>query len=84
MDTAFQLERITKAKALVIVYEDALTALGLANTQSYTLDTGQNKQTVSKLDIKSLTESLDSLLNRIATMESHLYGNGSHTGGLAW
>lgn len=75
MDRAFIKERITATKALIVAYEDAVTALGTqGGVVSYTLDTGQSRQTVTRADISSLNRMLDSLYNRLATLEARLYG----------
>lgn len=84
MDSAFLLARITATKAAIVAYEDALLALSAANgVQSYTLDTGQDRQTVTRADIGSLNRAVDSLYNRLATLEARLYG-GSTQARPAW
>ena len=84
MDRAFIKERITATKALIVAYEDAVTALGTqGGVVSYTLDTGQSRQTVTRADISSLNRMLDSLYNRLATLEARMYG-GSLTARPAW
>ena len=70
-------ERITKTKAIIVAIEDALTALAGANgVQSYTLDTGQGRQTVTRESVATLQGQLDSLYNRVATLEARAYGSG--------
>ena len=44
--------------------------------QSYTIDTGQSRQTVTKQNITEFRNAIDSLSNRIATLEARCYGNG--------
>lgn len=84
MDRAFTKERITATKALIVAYEDAVTALGTqGGVVSYTLDTGQSRQTVTRADISSLNRMLDSLYNRLATLEARLNG-ASITARPAW
>lgn len=84
MDRAFIKERITATKALIVAYEDAVTALGTqGGVVSYTLDTGQSRQTVTRADISSLNRMLDTLYNRLATFEARLYGS-SLTARPAW
>jgi len=82
-DTFLQ-ERIAKTKALIVIYEDALTAIVTKGVQRYTLDTGQSVQTVTKIDVKDLNDSLDSLYNRLATQEARLDGSGVVTVRPAW
>lgn len=74
MDTTFIQDRITATKAAIIAYEGAVTALGTSNIQSYELDTGQDRQRVTRADVKDLNATLDSLYNRLATLEARLYG----------
>jgi len=77
MDRAFIQDRINATKAEIIAYEDASLALATGNIQSYTIDTGQNRQTVTKLDLYQINKTIDSLYNRCATLEQRL--NGSYT-----
>lgn len=84
MDRTFAVQRITATKALIVAYEDALTALATAGgVQSYTLDTGQDRQTVTRADLPALNQMIDSLYNRLATLEARVYG-GTTQGRPAW
>lgn len=83
MDAAFIQERIDATKAQIIAYEDAATALA-SGVQSYTLDTGQTRQTVTKLDMRGIQLTLDQLYNRCATLEARLNGSGTVTVRPAW
>lgn len=74
--STFLQERITKTEALIVAYEDALLALGTGGVQSYRLDTGQSNQLVTKMDVKDLQTTLDSLYNTLATLEARCTGNG--------
>lgn len=74
MDRDFVQQRITAAKALLLVYDAALNAISTGGAQSYTMDTGQTKQTVTKIDIGRLNDMISSLENRIATLEARLHG----------
>lgn len=84
MDAAFIQERITATKALIVAYEDALLAITTGGVESYTLDTGQSRQTVTKLSIDWLNKSIDSLYNRCTTLQARLDGSGSTTMRPAW
>ncbi len=83
MNAAFIQDRITATKAQIVAYEDAALALG-SGVQSYQLDTGQTRQTVTKLDLGKLQQTLDSLYNRCATLEARLNGSGTLTVKPAW
>ena len=85
MDAAYIQERITKTKALIDAWEDALTFLGTANgMQTYTLDTGQGRQVVSRSDIASINRIIDSLMNRLCILEARLNGSGVVTVRPSW
>jgi hypothetical protein len=74
-DRQFWLDRIEKTKLLIIAWEDAMLALSAGGVQSYTLDTGQTRQTVTKADLGTIKNTIDSLLNRLVTLEARI-GNG--------
>ena len=76
MDVAFIQDRITAIKLRIVAYEDAALALGTGGIQSYTIDTGQSKQTVTKLDLVNIQATIDSLMNQLAVYEARLTGNG--------
>ncbi len=71
-DLSFWRERLTKSKELVVVIEDAITFLTVNPTQSYKLDTGQSEQEVTRTNLPGLNKMLESVLNRIATLEQRL------------
>lgn len=83
MDKTFLQERIDSTKLQIIAYEDAVLALA-DGAQSYTLDTGQTRQTVVKFNLVSIQNTIDSLYNRMATLEGRLNGSGSVTTRPAW
>ena len=74
MDDAYIEDRITATKAMVLLYEDAITFLVTNPTQSYRLDTGQSVQDVTRTNLAALQLALDSLYNRITTFEARLNG----------
>ena len=84
MDRAFIQARIDATKAEIIAYEDAALALATGGVQSYTLDTGQTRQTVTRLELSSIQRTIDSLYNRCATLEARLNGSGTVTARPAW
>lgn len=75
-DSQFWQDQITAVKALITAYNAAILAVTVGGVQSYTLDTGQSRQTVTKYDIDKMNETLNSLLNRLATLEARLGGCG--------
>ena len=70
--------RETATKALIVAYEAALTELA-TGAQSYTLDTGQSRQVVTKADVGSIRNMLNTLDNRLATICARRDG-ASHVG----
>lgn len=68
-------QRIEKTRSLIEAYEEALTALA-SGQMSYSLDTGQTRQTVTKQNITSMRDTLNALENRLATLLARRYGGG--------
>lgn len=85
MDRTFLLERIAVTKSLIVAYESAVLALASANgIESYTLDTGQGRQTVTRADVSRLSATLDGLYNRLSVLQTRLDGSGVTRGVPAW
>lgn len=68
-------DRIAVIKAQIILYENAIDVIA-GGVQSYTLDTGQSRQTVTKANLADLNRVLDSLYNRLATFLARVKGCG--------
>lgn len=83
MDATFLQERIDATKAQIVAYDEAIAAIVSGNVQQYTIDTGQSRQVVTRLDLTSLQRTVDSLMNRLATYEARLNG-GSVVARPAW
>lgn len=83
-DCNFLRERIESTKAQIIIYEDATMALESGSLQSYSLNTGQTTQYVTKFDLARLQKHIDALYNRLAVLEARLTGNGTKIAGPAW
>ena len=71
----FLRERIAETKLQIVAYEDAVAALA-SGVQSYSLNTGQSQQSVTRTNLKDINAVLDSLYNRLVTLEARLTGNG--------
>lgn len=69
--------RVTATKAAIVAIEAAIVAVA-GGAQSYTLDTGQTRQVVSKADIASLRLQLNELENRLAVLDARLCGAGTN------
>lgn len=75
VDTTWLEDRITKTKALIEAYEDAILALS-SGAQTYSLNTGQTQQSVTKAQLGSLDLTLQRLENRLAVLEARREGGG--------
>ena len=68
--------KIAKKKALIDAYENAAEKIALGTMQSYTFDTGQTNQQVTKINLIKLTDAIDALYNQLVTLEARLTGCG--------
>lgn len=57
--------RIAAITAIIIAYETAITALSSGTIKSYTLNTGQTTETVSKKDVVRLQSGLEGLISQL-------------------
>ena len=84
MSREFLKQRIEATKNIIIEYETAVLTLNTTSAISYTLNTSQTTQTVTKRDVAGLQASLNGLYNTLATLEARLTGNGVIIAGPAW
>lgn len=70
-------ERLTNAKILLDKLDTAIYALQGNEVTEYTLDTGQNRQTVKRQDLASLYSQRNKLLAEIDQLERKLGLHGS-------
>jgi hypothetical protein len=84
MSHEFWQERLEATKAQIILYEEAIMQLSTGAVQSYSLNTGQTTQSVTRFDLNRLQVTLDALSNRLATLEARLKGCGTINAGAAW
>lgn len=68
-------DRITRTQELIIIYEDAIAAIG-GGAQAYTLDTGQTRQQVTKAQMSQMKNTLNMLENRLTTLCARVNGAG--------
>jgi hypothetical protein len=78
-DTEWIQERITKTKALIVAYEDAILVLA-SGAQTYSLNTGQTTQSVTKANLSSMRMALDALEDRLRNLQNQLTGSGVFIG----
>lgn len=67
--------RIAAKKAAILVYETALTALA-GGAQTYSIDTGQTRQTVSKANLTEMRNVIAQLESDLSTLQMRLNGCG--------
>jgi hypothetical protein len=83
MDT-FCTDRLARTLELIQKYDAAIDAIIVAGVESYTLDTGQSKQTVTKLDLDMLYRTLQSLENKYVTLQARCSGRFNQHGRPDW
>ena len=73
-DLAWLNARIAATETAIEAYEAAELALTTGGAQSYTLDTGQSRQTVTRSNLTEIRKGVESLYNRLATLEARRDG----------
>lgn len=77
MCSQFMLDRIQTKKDYILKLDEAMCALAPnSGVESYTLDTGQGRQTVTRKDIDMLQKAMSSAENSLVTLEARCYGSG--------
>lgn len=74
-DSEWLKARIAAKKAAIVAYETAMTALA-GGAQSYSLDTGQTRQVVTKANLTEMRNAIAQLESDISTLQQRLYGCG--------
>lgn len=72
--------RIEKKQTMLDAVDDALTTLLTGNVESYSLDTGQGVQKVTRLDIDMLRRLQEKLEADIATLHARANGGSVRVG----
>ena len=73
---AFLQARIAATEAAILAYESAIAAIS-GGAQSYSMDTGQNRTTVTRANLREIENSLNGALNRLTILEQRRYGSGT-------
>lgn len=84
MGVEFDKKQIERLKTLIELYQDAEIALLTDGVSSYTLDTGQTRQTVTTNDLGSIRATINSLLSQLDVYECRVFGTGTRTTRPAW
>jgi hypothetical protein len=74
-DREFLEQRIAAKKAALLAFDAALTALA-GGAQSYSLDTGQTRQVVTKANLSEMRIMITKLESEISTLQQRLNGYG--------
>jgi hypothetical protein len=69
MSNSYWLNQIEQVKAQIDNYNAAILFVTANPTESYKLDTGQTEQEVKRHNLKNMQDVLDSLYNRLNTLE---------------
>lgn len=78
MSTTFWSDLLTEKKADYTRVSAAIAALETSGVQSYSLDTGQTRQVVTKLNLTELRKRAESLLSEISTLEVRCGGGATY------
>lgn len=65
-------DELKNSRVLLFKINEAIDAISTSNHQSYTLDTGQTSQTVTRVNLPSLISQRDKLIDRISQLEKYL------------
>lgn len=77
---AFWTEQVTAIKAQITKLNSTISDLSCGAIISYTLDTGQSRQTVTKVSIEILYAERRRLMNELACLDARINGSGSSYG----
>ena len=69
--------RITAITAIITSYETAITSLSSGTLKSYTINTGQTTESVTKRDLTRISTELDSWVRRLEYWDTMLNGGGT-------
>ena len=70
----FEDDRLTSIQTQITVIEAAIIAITTDNAQSYTLDTGQSRTTVTKVNLPELINSYEQLIILYTSMNTRING----------
>lgn len=74
-DRAWLEQRIAAKKAAILAFEAALMAIA-GGAQTYSIDTGQTRQTVTKANVSEMRIMISKLESDISTLQQRLNGCG--------
>lgn len=77
-------QRIEQTRRMIELHEDAILQIGTGAVMSYTLDTGQTRQVVTKQNLTELRNALASFESRLEMLENRRCGGGAVVMKPAW
>lgn len=77
-------KRLEATEAQIEQIETAITAITVGGLQSYSINTGQSTQSVTRASLKSWQDALDQLYSRRDVIRARLYGDGVTNVRAAW
>ena len=81
---SFFSDQIDIIRAQILFYNDAITFLIKNPTKSYTLDTGQSRQSVIRQDLESLIKQRNILFGELDVMSARVDGTGTTVARPGW
>jgi len=84
MADQFEIDQIAVLETIITAYNAAIIALTTGGIESYTMDTGQSRQTVTKQNLNKMRADRQSLMNERSTLKIRCYGGGSITMRPGW
>jgi hypothetical protein len=82
-DTTWLEERIAAKKARIVKLEAAIDAVA-DGAQSYSIDTGQTRQVVTRANLSEIRNMITRLESEISTLQQRLYGCGRFQARPGW
>ncbi|MCP4209832.1 MAG: hypothetical protein GY767_22715 [Shimia sp.] len=80
LDPAFCRARVDALQKIIVAYEEALLGIASGALESYSLDTGQTVQKVTKINIHTLQMALNTAINQCAIWSNRANGGGAFYG----
>jgi hypothetical protein len=77
-------ERIATVKTMIAAYDAAITAVLTEGKSNYQLDTGMTRILVTRLNIASITEARDRLLNELSVLDARTCGTAAYRSVPGW
>ena len=70
--TEYWQDELKNSRVLLFQINQAISTITSNSHQSYTIDTGQSRQTVTRIDLPALVEQRNNLIQKIRELELYL------------